>query len=183
MSSCLDVRDGTSAFCIKAFILGCVVQATPLSVVTRSNTAILSKTAFSTTPEGALNAALAGHGLHNLVDTTATNTAATSPVPATSLEKRAVNPLLLFCSGENCSGVCDAFTIIGNALDTCFAPAPDPFFSLFISNPSDLELLFQVGAADNTICSGLALIPETNACFNINPFGESFALLNTGVTF
>ncbi|KDR67252.1 hypothetical protein GALMADRAFT_147259 [Galerina marginata CBS 339.88] len=169
---------------LSAFIIGCAVQATPLSSATEGNAPALTKTAFSTSPESALSAAMSSHGLHSLVDKTATHVAAISPAPATSLEKRQViNPVIVFCSASGCAGVCEAFTLIGDALNTCFAPAPDPFFSVFISNPSELELLFQVGVVGNTVCSGLLLLPETNVCFNISPFGESWAALTTGDTF
>ncbi|KDR67019.1 hypothetical protein GALMADRAFT_147453 [Galerina marginata CBS 339.88] len=169
---------------LSAFIVGCAVQATPLSSATKGNALVLSKTAFSTSPESALSAAVASHGLHSLVDKNAIHTAATSPVPATSLEKRQVIlPVIVFCSASGCAGLCEAFTLIGDPLNTCFAPAPDPFLSVFINNPSEVELLFQVGVASNTVCSGLVLLPETNVCFNISPLGESWAALTTGDTF
>jgi len=129
---------------LSAFIVGCVVQATPLSVASGTGTTVFTKTTFSTSKEEALNAAIQHSGLHNLADPSALHVTATSPVPPSSLEKRQTLPVLVFCSGINCSGTCDAFTIIGIPEKTCFAPFPDPFFSLFISNPSEFELFFFV---------------------------------------
>ncbi|KDR67035.1 hypothetical protein GALMADRAFT_216704 [Galerina marginata CBS 339.88] len=173
---------------LSAFIIGCAVQATPFSPATEGNALVLTKTrptvTFITSPESALSAAVSSHGLHSLVDKTATKVTATSPVIATSPEKRQVIlPVIVFCSASGCAGVCNAFTLIGDPLNTCFAPALDPFFSVFISNPSEVELLFQVGVVSNTACSGLLLLPETNVSFNISPFGESWAALTTGDTF
>ncbi|KDR66704.1 hypothetical protein GALMADRAFT_147600 [Galerina marginata CBS 339.88] len=167
-----------------AFIVGNLVQATPMSPKVKGDPPILSKSAFSLAPESVLNAAVAHHGLHSLVDKTGTTrTTATSPVPATSLEKRQVaDPIIVFCSAADCSETCDAFTLIGDPLNTCFEVAPDPFMSLLISNPSEIALLFQVVVAINGICDTTASIPATNICFNITPFGESWALLSTGDT-
>ncbi|KDR67299.1 hypothetical protein GALMADRAFT_147289 [Galerina marginata CBS 339.88] len=167
-----------------AFILGCAfVQATPLSTAKEHEGPTLFKTTFNTTPDDVLSAALANHGLQSLVDPNAIHTTATSPIPETSLEKRQTNPIIVFCSGSNCSGSCFAFALIGTPLNTCFGQAPNPYFSFFISNPYYVELLFQVGVAANPSCNLMSIVPQTNTCFNISPFGQSWAALNTGVTF
>jgi len=137
---------------------------------------------FSTSQEEALSSALANHGLESFVDSKAINIATTSPIQGTSLDKRQSNPVMVFCSGSNCSGSCLAFALIGTPLNTCFGQSPNPYFSFFISNPSGALLLFQVGVAANPSCNLMSIVPRTNNCYNISPYGQSWATLNTGNT-
>jgi len=96
------------------------------------------------------------------------------------------NPLVVICSDASCVGPCVSFSITGAPGEECFSadkPA-DPFKSVFIQDPGDIELLFQVGISTSDGCEDFTeIIPESNTCFAINPEGRSWAILDTGDTF
>jgi len=147
---------------LSTFIVGCVVHATPLTLASESSAAVLTKTAFSTSQEDVVGAI---------------RTAATSRVPRASLEKLDIFQILVFCSEENCSGDCQEFFEVDLSENLCLIPIPVTFLSVFIDDPSDDEFPFQVGVAANTNCTGLAILPEANVCFNVSPFGASYDVI------
>ena len=100
------------------------------------------------------------------------------------LSKRQItDPVGVFCNTTDCTGTCRSLDLFSEPVNTCLTPPSSDFFvSVFISNPSNVVLPFQLGFSNFLDCTSLILIPSSNVCFNIKPaFGEMIALItNTG---